>query len=113
MTIVGTSVLPEPTMPTSPPEEAGAQGPKTPNPTMDGTAEGGPPRGGMQEIFAARHAAKGEVVLDVLVLPGALAVSRHPLDDRLAPDLLVDENRLEQAGAQLQLLLGADGEDDG
>ncbi len=58
MTIAGTSALPEfvgKALPVEPTEEAVASAPH--NPTVDGTAEGGPPRGGMEEIWRARKPA--------------------------------------------------------
>lgn len=49
-----------PVVPTARPEDAVDGGPKTPNPLLDGTAEGGPPRGGMRAIFAGRRPVDAE-----------------------------------------------------
>lgn len=63
MKVIGNMIRPELPAATKP-AEATAEGlanpPQTPNPTLDGTAEGGPPRGGMQEIFRARQGAQSD-----------------------------------------------------
>ena len=63
MNIVGNMTrpdLPVATKPAEPTAEAVANAPAVPNPTLDGTAEGGPPRGGMEEIWKARRAGPAE-----------------------------------------------------
>jgi hypothetical protein len=69
MKVIGNMLRPELPAATKP-AEATAEGlanpPQTPNPTLDGTAEGGPPRGGMQEIFRTRQGAQADVPPDQL-----------------------------------------------
>ncbi len=63
MNIVGDMTRPDLPVATKPAEatpEAVANAPAVPNPTLDGAAEGGPPRGGMEAIWKARRAGSSE-----------------------------------------------------